>query len=129
MWRFAGILQALEICNKVSRCLCTAEVGGSNPLGSTTKSRILRVKREGSVEVTDKLRGLMLQPLLQRVFQSMLFARKAVAENHLGAACRGLRASVQQVALMAVFISLRFSAASFTLTPTTPEPTPKGPHG
>ena len=33
-----GILQAPEISSKVSYRLCTAEVRGSNPLGSTPKT-------------------------------------------------------------------------------------------
>jgi hypothetical protein len=51
------------------RRLCTAEGRGSNPFGSTHKRIDLQVKREGSVEAPNKLRGLVLQLILQRVNQ------------------------------------------------------------
>ena len=56
------------------RRLCTAEDRGSNPLGSTSKCIDLQVKREGWVEAPDKLRGLVLQPILQRVFRGAICA-------------------------------------------------------
>jgi hypothetical protein len=49
------------------RRLCTAEVRGSNPLGSTLKTHNLQVKREGLVEARELIRGLVLQPILQHV--------------------------------------------------------------
>jgi hypothetical protein len=47
------------------RRLCTAEVRGSNPLGSTQKYADLQAKYEGWVEATERGRGLVLQPILQ----------------------------------------------------------------
>ena len=41
---FAAILQAPERPSNVSRRLCTAEVGGSNPLGSTIKKPHCSIK-------------------------------------------------------------------------------------
>ncbi len=64
---FAAILQTLESLSKVLRRLCTAEGVGSNPIGSTQKCADLQVKRERSVEARELIRGLVLQPILQRV--------------------------------------------------------------
>ena len=41
---FAAILQVPERPSKLSRRLCTAEVGGSNPLGSALKNAALQHK-------------------------------------------------------------------------------------
>jgi|SRR5215211_6067443 len=71
---FAGILQTLERPSKLSRRLCTAEGVGSNPIGSTLKYSDLQVKREGWVETTELSRGLVLQPILQSVFQGAVCA-------------------------------------------------------
>ena len=46
---------------------CTAEGVGSNPIGSTQKCADLQAKCEGSVEDPELIRGLVLQPLLQRI--------------------------------------------------------------
>jgi hypothetical protein len=43
---FAAILQATESSGRVLRRLCTAEVRGSNPLGSTLGKCYLQVKLE-----------------------------------------------------------------------------------
>jgi hypothetical protein len=43
---FAAILQAPETSSKLSCRLCTAEVRGSNPLGSTLKTSDLQIKDE-----------------------------------------------------------------------------------
>jgi hypothetical protein len=43
---FAGILQAPETSSKLSCRLCTAEVRGSNPLGSTSEKRIFAGKKQ-----------------------------------------------------------------------------------
>ncbi len=48
---------------------CTAEGVGSNPIGSTLKCADLQVKCEGSVDTTELVRGLVLQPILQRAFK------------------------------------------------------------
>ena len=71
---FAGILQAPETSSKLSHRLCTAEGVGSNPIGSTPKCVDLQVKREGWVKATELIRGLVLQPILQRVFRGAICA-------------------------------------------------------
>jgi hypothetical protein len=48
---FAGILHASETSSKVSCRLCTAEVRGSNPLGSTLKTSDLQVKDESELGI------------------------------------------------------------------------------
>ncbi len=68
------------------RRLCTAEVRGSNPLGSTLKIADLQEKREGYRKAPETLRGDLLQPycnaLPQRVLQgescTILHVRKNV---------------------------------------------------
>ena len=58
------------------RRLCTAEVRGSNPLGSTQKCGSLQVRRERSVKTLELIWGLVLQPILQRTFQDGLLAER-----------------------------------------------------
>ena len=57
------------------RRLCTAEGVGSNPIGSTTKSRVLQAKRGARAEAVDPTGGPVLQPVLQRALQSASYAR------------------------------------------------------
>ncbi len=88
---------------------------GSNPIGSTQKYADLQVKCERSVEARELIRGLVLQPILQRVLKgavrtllhSMLLrggSGKITAEQFAEAFAD---LSVQQAALMAVYLSLR----------------------
>jgi hypothetical protein len=54
---------------------CTAEGVGSSPIGSTLKSRDLQVKHEIWVEAAEQIRGLVLQPILQRTLRNTGYAR------------------------------------------------------
>jgi hypothetical protein len=63
MRQFAGILQVTERSSKVLCRLCTAEVRGSNPLGSTLKNRVLQVKRESNTH-SGSLAGVSLPTIV-----------------------------------------------------------------
>src|ERR687897_3824247 len=52
---FAAVLQTLESSSKASRRLCTAEVRGSNPLGSTLGIRIGKPNTAKREESTHKM--------------------------------------------------------------------------
>ena len=59
---FAAILRSPESSSKVSRRLCTAEVRGSNPLGSTHKSAVLQDKPHRQTGTLERTRELGVQP-------------------------------------------------------------------
>ena len=49
---------------------CTAEGVGSSPIGSTTKTCNLQVNIERPVDAAELIRGLVLQPILQRAHKA-----------------------------------------------------------
>jgi hypothetical protein len=68
---FAAVLQALESSSKASCRLCTAEVRGSTPLGSTPKScRLHTAEVAGSIPAspTHGLRPLWPSPCTPRSY-------------------------------------------------------------
>jgi hypothetical protein len=81
----AGISEQQRTTTTLRNRLCTAEVGGSNPLGSTPKMAVLQDKVELKMSMLTAGGPLMQQPILQRVFQGTL--RAVVFEP--GPCCRG----------------------------------------
>jgi hypothetical protein len=55
------MLQTPEISSNLSYRLCTAEVRGSNPLGSTPEIADLQVKFDGKEKAFDALGSLLQQ--------------------------------------------------------------------
>jgi hypothetical protein len=114
--RNAVISSSFASSGNLWKTICAPLHGGGQGFESPrlhSKYIDLQVKHEGWVEAPDKLRGLVLQLILQRVFrgaicavqQGALLAKEQEKITAERIDRRGPRGSVLQAALMAVYLS------------------------